>query len=277
MNTQTQLEKINILNLDEAIIVNAKNFLKAIKFVAVAVSKQASRPILMDVHVEIGENQLTLEATDSHILTQLKVPASVNDELVGKEFLIDGKFAKSLAKTPTKHGTHMAIWPTFDKKGCATGLVKIVDGNNETFVDNHVGYEGHYPELDGVIDRAGNVSFEARKKELLPILRDLIKQANAKDKYRVHLEVHDNKRAVIGIDWNSIREIKLRDLFVREDHRVKDNQGTNLAIDLNAKALASLLQQCETTEFLKFSFDGKYRPLIFERENGGIGEICPLH
>ena len=69
MNTQTLLNNVAIINKDNAIIVNAKEFLKALKFVAVGVSTKKSRPTLMNIHVGINENELVLGATDSHKLT----------------------------------------------------------------------------------------------------------------------------------------------------------------------------------------------------------------
>lgn len=60
MDTQTLLDNVATVNVNEAIIVNAKEFLKALKFVVTATSKKQSRPILRYIHAEIGENELTL-------------------------------------------------------------------------------------------------------------------------------------------------------------------------------------------------------------------------
>lgn len=270
MNTQTLLNNVHTINPDNAIIVNAKEFLKAIKFVAVAVSKQMLRPTLMDVHVEIGENQLTLEATDSHILTQLKVSASVSDEFVGKEFLINGKFAKNLSKTPTKHGVHLAIEPTFNEKGCATGLVKIVDGNNEIFIDNHVGYEGFYPELENLIPWTKDYSFEITKKELLPVLRELKKSeaimesCNGKKIPMIHMTMYNNK-------------VIFNDKLVSENIlQFKENDENKFKITFNFKYLMSMVQQFDNSEKIRFEFTRSLRPFTLNRENGGVGIITPI-
>lgn len=274
MNTQTLLNNVATTTNNDAIIVNAKEFLKALKFVAVATARTDSRPALQYVHVEIHENELTVEATDSHVLAQQKVAASISDKLAGKEFLIDGKFAKNLSKTPTKHGEYLLIKPEFNSNGRSVGKVTFIDGNNETFIDNH-GSDDFYPELDNLIPDNAWFEFETRKKELLPILKALKKKTDAKRFYDVHLEIQDNSKVVIGIG-DDIQEIKHRNLFIGDKYKVENNKGLNLEIDFNVKLLISELQKCENTEFLKFSFTGMLRPFTFTRENGGIGLVAPL-
>lgn len=281
MNTQTLLNNVATTTNNDAIIVNAKEFLKALRFVAVAVSTKKSRPVLQYVHVEIHENELTVEATDSHVLAQQKVAASISDKLAGKEFLIDGKFAKNLSKTTTKHGTHLFITPEFRTNNEPTGKVTILDGNEETFIDDNsdndifTRVKAFYPELDNLIPDNAWFEFETRKKELLPILKALKKKTDAKGFYDVHLEIQDNSKVVIGVD-DDIQEIKHRNLFIGDKYKVENNKGLNLEIDFNVKLLISELQKCENTEFLKFSFTGMLRPFTFTRENGGIGLVAPL-
>lgn len=278
MNTQTLLDNVATVSVNEAIIVNAKEFLKALKFVAVATSKKQSRPILRYVHVRIDENELTLESTDSHQLTQFKVAAEVDKKLVGKEFLIDSKFARKLSKTPTKHGENIIIAPEYDEYGLRTGLVKYADGNHELFIDDHDGFEGHYPDLDICIPDRRDYSFDVQTKELLPVLKELKKFTNAKDGNVVHLEIQDNSGVVIGVDGDdsSIQEIKQKNLFIEEKHIVENDKGLNFEINFNLKYLIGLVQKCDSTEFLKFSFSGTLRPFTFTRENGGIGLVYPI-
>lgn len=88
MDTQALLDNVSTISND-TVTTNAKEFLKALKFVVTTTSKYHTRPILRYVHVRIDENELTLESTDSHQLTQFKVAAEVDKKLVGKEFLID--------------------------------------------------------------------------------------------------------------------------------------------------------------------------------------------
>lgn len=281
MNTQTLLNNVATTTNNDAIIVNAKEFLKALRFVTVATARTDSRPVLQYVHIEIHENELTVEATDSHVLAQQKVAASISDKLAGKEFLIDGKFAKNLSKATTKHGTHLFITPEFRTNNEPTGKVTILDGNEEIFIDDNsdndifTRFKAFYPELDNLIPDNAWFEFETRKKELLPILKALKKKTDAKGFYDVHLEIQDNSKVVIGIG-DDIQEIKHRNLFIGDKYKVENNKGLNLEIDFNVKLLISELQKCENTEFLKFSFTGMLRPFTFTRENGGIGLVAPL-
>lgn len=277
MNTQTLLNNVATINANEAIIVNAKEFLEALKFVAVATAQTNSRPTLQYVHVEIHENELTVEATDSHVLAQQKLAASISDKLAGKEFLIDGKFAKNLSKATTKHGTHLFITPEFGTNNQPTGKVTILDGNEETFIDDNSdnGVRAFYPELDRLIPDNARFEFETRKKKLLPILKALKEKTDTKGNYDVHLEIQDNSKVVIGVG-DDIQKIKHRNLFIGDNHKVENNKGLNFEIDFNVKLLISELQKCKNTEFLKFSFTGTLRPFTFTRENGGIGLVAPL-
>ena len=278
MNTQTLLDNVSTISSNNAIIVDAKEFLKAIKFVVTATSKKQSRPILRYIHAKIGENKLTLGATDSHQLTQLKMAAEVDQRLAGKEFLINSKFARNLSKTLTKHGKNMVITPEYDEDGLRTGLVKYADGNHELFIDDHDGFEGHYPDLDICIPDRSDYSFDVQTKELLPVLKELKKFTNAKDGNVVHLEIQDNSGVVIGVDGDnsSIQEIKQKNLFIEEKHIVENDKGLNFEINFNLKYLIGLVQKCDSTEFLKFSFSGTLRPFTISRENGGYSLVCPL-
>lgn len=277
INTQALLNNAATINANEAIIVNAKEFLEALKFVAVATARTNSRPTLQYVHVEIHESELTVEATDSHVLAQQKLAASISDKLVGKEFLIDGKFAKNLSKATTKHGTHLFITPEFGTNNQPTGKVTILDGNEETFIDDNSdnGFKEFYPELDRLIPDNARFEFETRKKELLPMLKALKEKTDAKGHYDVHLEIQDNSKVVIGVG-DDMQEIKHRNLFIGDKHKLENNKGLNFEIDFNVKLLISELQKCGNTEFLKFSFTGTLRPFAFTRENGGIGLVTPL-
>lgn len=277
MNTQQLLDNVaEKINAKNAIVVDAKEFLKALKFVVVATGKNPIHYVLTSIHVEASQNKLKLEATDGHMLTQQKVAANVSSELVGKEFLIDGKFAKNISKTVTKHGKQLLIEPIFYKHNeKATDKVKILDGNGELFIDDRFGDESYYPELEKVIPPKGKLSFETTKKELLPILKGLKKETSIKSNYDVHFEIQDNTKAVIGVG-NNIHEINIDDLKIDDKYLVENNHGLNFQNDFNVKFLISELRNCDNTESLTFEFNKTLWPFYFVREKGGIGEITPL-
>lgn len=275
MDTQALLDNVSTISNDNAIIVDAKEFLKAIKFVVTATSKKQSRPILRYIHAKIGENELTLEATDSHQLTQLKMAAEVDQRLTGKEFLINSKFARNLSKTPTKHGKNMVITPEYDEDGLRTGLVKYADGNHELFIDDHEYYEGNYPEIDRCIPGRNSFTFNIQAKELLPTLKEIKKQVDNNEKlYTAHMEIHNASKVVLSAgDYE--KEINQSNLNIADDI-VERGKGLNFEIDFNVQYLIGMVQKCNSRENLHFSFSGTLRPFTFTRENGGIGLVCPI-
>lgn len=275
MNTQTLLDNVATTTNNDAIIVNAKEFLKALKFVVTATSKKQSRPILRYIHVRIDENELTLESTDSYQLTQFKVAAEVDKKLVGKEFLIDSKFARKLSKTPTKHGENIIIAPEYDEDGLRTGLVKYADGNHELFIDDHEHYEGNYPEIDRCIPGNNSFTVNIQAKELLPTLKEIKKQVdNNKKLYSAHMEIHDASKVVLSAgDYE--KEINQSNLNITDDI-VERGKGLNFEIDFNVQYLIGMVQKCNSRENLHFSFSGTLRPFTFTRENGAIGLVCPI-
>lgn len=276
MDTQALLDNVSTISSNNAIIVDAKEFLKAIKFVVTATSKKQSRPILRYIHAKIGENELTLGATDSHQLTQLKMAAEVDQRLAGKEFLINSKFARNLSKTPTKHGKNMVITPEYDEDGLRTGLVKYADGNHELFIDDHDGFEGHYPDLDICIPYRSDYSFDVQTKELLPMLKEIKKQiTDNKGLNEMHLEIQDNSTVVIGAGEEG-KTINCDNLKINDKHKVENNKGLNFEINFNVQYLIGMVQKCNSGENLHFSFSGTLRPFTFTRENGGIGLVCPI-
>ena len=274
MDTQTLLDNVSTISND-TVTTNAKEFLKALKFVVTTTSKYHTRPILRYVNVRIDENELTLESTDSHQLTQFKVAAEVDKKLVGKEFLIDSKFARKLSKTPTKHGENIIIAPEYDEYGLRTGLVKYADGNHELFIDDHDGFEGHYPDLDICIPDRSDYSFDVQTKELLPTLKEIKKQVDNNEKlYTAHMEIHDASKVVLSAgDYE--KEINQSNLNITDDV-VKRGKGLNFEIDFNVQYLIGMVQKCNSGENLHFSFSGTLRPFTFTRENGGIGLVCPI-
>ncbi|WP_323083646.1 hypothetical protein, partial [Limosilactobacillus reuteri] len=132
------------------------------------------------VHVRITENNLILEATDSHVLERANVAASIPSELVGKEFLIDGKFAKNLSKTPTKYGNTLGIYPQFID-GKYKGIISIVGGGEEFIDDSREDISTFgYPDLERVTPYLNDatVKFDVQQKEIFPVLKEIVKIVN---------------------------------------------------------------------------------------------------
>ena len=287
MNTQTLLNNVATINKDNGIFVNAKEFLKELRQVATAVAKPSDhRPNLTFVHVRVTENNLILEATDSHVMERANVAASIPDELVGKEFLIDGKFAKNLSKTPTKYGKTLGVYPQFND-GKYKGIISIVGGGEE-FIDDsreNISVFG-YPDLERVTPYTSDATckFEVEKKEIYPILSEMKKTLSdlRKDSRIVtdviNLKVTKDGRVVISYygKGNDVTfEPRVDDaqiLRTKEIYRHKPEYEVNF----NLKFLMKQLRNCGNREQLTFRLNGLLRPFTITRENGGLSLICPI-
>lgn len=267
MNTQTLLDNVSTINKDNGIFVNAKEFLKELRQVATAVAKPSDhRPNLTFVHVRVTENNLILEATDSHVLERANVAASIPDELVGKEFLIDGKFAKNLSKTPTKYGKTLGVYPQFND-GKYKGIISIVGGGEE-FIDDSRGNISvfGYPDLVRVTPYLNDatVKFDVQQKEIFPVLKEIVKKSDVGA-----LLVKGNVVKLKYFDGSKDLEFPLADTNVEVEGEFE--------INFNVKKLKQRLQHLSSRENLTFRFyQNAYRPFTISRENGGLGLICPI-
>lgn len=282
MNTQTLLDNVATINKDNGIFVNAKEFLQELRQVATAVAKPSDhRPNLTFVHVRITENNLILEATDSHVLERSYVAASIPDELVGKEFLVNGKFAKNLSKAPTKHKGTLGIYPVFDDEKYLGKTTIALDG--KAFIDDsreNISSFG-YPDLEKVTPYLNDatVKFDVQQKEIFPVLKEIVKIVNkpgltedfkeVKKTEVVALLVKDNVVKIKYPNWEKDLEypIAVTNIVVNDEFE----------INFNVKKLKQRLQHLSSRENLTFRFyQNAYRPFTLSRENGGLGVVCPV-
>lgn len=287
MNTQALLDNVVTVNKDNGIFVNAKEFLKELRQVATAVAKPSDhRPNLTFVHVRVTENNLILEATDSYVLERSYVAASIPDELVGKEFLVNGKFAKNLSKAPTKHKGTLGIYPVFDDEKYLGKTTIALDG--KAFIDDsreNISSFG-YPDLESVTPDLNDpvCKFIVKKKEIYPILSEMKKvladlRKDLKDVLNViNLKVTKDGNVIIkyfGKDNDVTFEPKVSDVeIIRTQPRY--GQMPEYEVDFNIKLLMKQLRNCSSRENITFRLNGKYRPFTLSRENGGLGVVCPV-
>lgn len=285
MNTQTLLNNVATINKDNGIFVNAKEFLKELRQVATAVAKPSDhRPNLTFVHVRVTENNLILEATDSHVLERANVAASIPDELVGKEFLIDGKFAKNLSKTPTKYGKTLGLYPQFSN-GKYKGIISIVGGGEE-FIDDsreNISVFG-YPDLVRVTPYLNDatVKFDVQQKEIFPVLKEIVKIVNKPGLTEEFKEVKKTEVVALLVKDNVVK-LKYSNYSNWEKDLEFPIAVTNIVvndefeINFNVKKLKQRLQHLSSRENLTFRFyQNAYRPFTISRENGGLGLVCPI-
>lgn len=73
-----QYPRIKEINNQEAISLDTKDFVQALNETIVSVSKQESRPILTGIHLRFTDTHFIVEATDSHTLSQKRLPKPEN-------------------------------------------------------------------------------------------------------------------------------------------------------------------------------------------------------
>ena len=275
MDIQAVLDNVSTISSDNAIIVDAKEFLTELRQVAGAVAKPSEqRPNLTFVHMILSESSIKLEATDSHVLDSTYVAASVAPELVGKEILLDGKFAKNLSKAPTKHKGTLGIYPVFDDERYLGKTTIALDG--EAFIDDsreNISSFG-YPDLEMLQPywEGAQVKFKTTKKEILPLLREIKKATNSKNNYSVDIDgamnlVCNEKKLSMPM-WGLETGDKL-------DKNFENWRNTQL-VSFNVTKLISEIKNAKPSETLTFRFWGKLLPFTISRENGGYSLVCPL-
>lgn len=275
MDTQALLDNVSTISSDNAIIVDAKEFLTELRQVAGAVAKPSEqRPNLTFVHMILSESSIKLEATDSHVLDSTNVAASIAPELVGKEILLDGKFAKNLSKAPTKHKGTLGIYPVFDDEKYLGKTTIVLDG--EEFIDDsreNISSFG-YPNLEMLQPywEGAQVEFKTTKKEILPLLREIKKATNSKNNYSVDIDgamnLVCNEKKLSMTMWGLKTGDKL-------DKNFENWRNTQL-VSFNVTKLISEIKNSKPSETLTFRFWGKLRPFTISRENGGYSLVCPI-
>lgn len=277
MDTETLKAGLNAIDDRNAITVEGSEFLTELRQVAGAVAKEKdTRAKLKFIHAKvISTGELMLEATDGHVFDRTTVKADIDPTIVGRDFLIDGKFAKQLAKAPTKFKGEMTIYPKFETDGTYLGITAILS-NGEAYIDDSQETIDNlnYPQLQFLIDDADvQLSFETTKKELLPLLREAKKQTDAKNNYVVDIDskfnlVSGNEKVPLPL-----HQLKKGSQFSLQFPNCKKN---DLLISFNVGLLINEIRHAKANEALTFKFWGCLQPFTINRRNGGFSMIAPM-
>lgn len=73
-----QYPRIKEIDNQQALSLNTKTFVQALNETVVSVSNQESRPILTGIHLRLTDTHFIVEATDSHTLSQKRLPKPEN-------------------------------------------------------------------------------------------------------------------------------------------------------------------------------------------------------
>lgn len=280
MDTETLKTGLNAIEDRNAITVEGSEFLAELRQVAGAVAKaKDTRTKLKFVHAKvISTGELMLEATDGHVFDRTTVKADIDPTIVGHSFLIDGKFAKQLAKAPAKFKGEMTIYPKFETDGTYLGITAILS-NGEAYIDDSQETidDLNYPRLRFLIDDADvQLSFETTKKELLPLLREAKKQTEAKNGYVVDIDSKLNLVSggkVVKKVPLPLHQLKKGSQFNQQFPSCKEN---DLLISFNVALVINEIRHAKANEPLTFKFWSNLQPFTINRHNGGFSMIAPM-
>ena len=145
-----QYPRIKEINNQEAISLDTKDLIQALNETVVSVSKQESRPILTGVHLRFTDTHFIVEATDSHILSQKRLPKPENAP-TDLDLVLPSLAVKQLQQL-----TNDKLFFTYDDSSAiftsedTTLTTRLIEGNYPD-VDRLLG--GHYTRKT-VMDRA---------------------------------------------------------------------------------------------------------------------------
>lgn len=145
-----QYPRIKEINNQEAISLDTKDLIQALNETVVSVSKQESRPILTGVHLRFTDTHFIVEATDSHILSQKRLPKPENTP-TDLDLVLPSLAVKQLQQL-----TNDKLFFTYDDSSAiftsedTTLTTRLIEGNYPD-VDRLLG--GHYTRKT-VMDRA---------------------------------------------------------------------------------------------------------------------------
>ena len=145
-----QYPRIKEINNQEAIFLDTKDLIQALNETVVSVSKQESRPILTGVHLRFTDTHFIVEATDSHILSQKRLPKPENAP-TDLDLVLPSLAVKQLQQL-----TNDKLFFTYDDSSAiftsedTTLTTRLIEGNYPD-VDRLLG--GHYTRKT-VMDRA---------------------------------------------------------------------------------------------------------------------------
>lgn len=143
------------IEISQKITLAADLLKKVINQTVIAVSNQESRPILTGVHLTIYQGQLTAVATDSHRLSQRKIPLDIND--LNYDVIVPSRSLIELAR----------MLPDSSEKV----ELRISENQMLCFFDQTVFYsrllEGNYPDTAQLIPNSSETELEVNANDFL--------------------------------------------------------------------------------------------------------------
>lgn len=238
-----QYPRIKEINNQEAISLDTKDLIQALNETVVSVSKQESRPILTGVHLRFTDTHFIVEATDSHILSQKRLPKPENAP-TDLDLVLPNLAVKQLQQL-----TNDKLFFTYDDSSAiftsedTTLTTRLIEGNYPD-VDRLLG--GHYTRK-AVMDRAE--------------LHDTVKRAQ--------IVLSNSEQGRAQLDTNGVATLtaktpdnvaNLSETLTTFTETLDDEEPQEFTICFNPSYMVKLLATLKT-DLVNIDFMGPFRPM----------------
>lgn len=238
-----QYPRIKEINNQEAISLDTKDLIQALNETVVSVSKQESHPILTGVHLRFTDTHFIVEATDSHILSQKRLPKPENAP-TDLDLVLPSLAVKQLQQL-----TNDKLFFTYDDSSAiftsedTTLTTRLIEGNYPD-VDRLLG--GHYTRKT-VMDRAE--------------LHDTVKRAQ--------IVLSNSEQGRAQLDTNGVATLtaktpdnvaNLSETLTTFTETLDDEEAQEFTICFNPSYMVKLLATLKT-DLVDIDFMGPFRPM----------------
>lgn len=255
-----QYPRIKEINNQEAISLDTKDFVQALNETIVSVSKQETRPILTGVHLRLTDTHFIVEATDSHTLSQKRLPKPENAPTDLDVVL------PSLAIKQLQQLTSDKLFFTYDDSSA-------IFTNEDTTLTTRL-LEGNYPDVDRLLG-----GHHTRKTVMdRAKLHDTVKRA------QIVLSNGEQGRAQLHTDGIATITAKapdsvanLSETLTTFTETLDDDEAQEFTICFNPAYMAKLLATIKS-DLVNIDFMGPLRPMLItpQEDDSLIHLLTPI-
>lgn len=255
-----QYPRIKEINNQEAISLDTKDFVQALNETIVSVSKQESRPILTGVHLRLTDTHFIVEATDSHTLSQKRLPKPEN---VPTDLDV---VLPSLAIKQLQQLTSDKLFFTYDDSSA-------IFTNEDTTLTTRL-LEGNYPDVDRLLGGHYGRQTVMDTKEL----QDTVKRAQIilSNGEKGHTLLHTDGIATITAKAPE-NVANLSETLTTFTETLEEDETQTFDIAFNPSFMAKLLATLKT-DLVNIDFMGPVRPMRItpQEDNSLLHLLTPI-
>ena len=238
-----QYPRIKEINNQQAISLDTKAFVQALNETVVSVSNQESRPILTGIHLRFTDTHFIVEATDSHTLSQKRLPKPENapEKL---DLVLPTLAIKQLQQLTTDE-----LLFAYDESSA------VFTSENVTLTTRLI--EGNYPDVDRLLGGHYGRQTVMDTKEL----QDTVKRAQIilSNGEKGHTLLHTDGIATITAKAPE-NVANLSETLTTFTETLEEDEDQTFDIAFNPSFMAKLLATLKT-DLVNIDFMGPVRPM----------------